>query len=315
MAQARYDLSTYEYLRDPDNLETTSALPQSPPEALGNRENISTDYNNLATLFASPDQYLNNPPAETSTPADRFDFAFENTLDASGNTLDASYKGEVFGANLKDLQPRAYNHYPLLTQGYHVSNGEAAPDNSWYPARFDVGKEKGNVDRAKTPSRGSPDKRPRLGHLEETLGDRDDPTRRNIITASRASSLSKLRTSSRAAERKAHSKSEETAGDHKLRASHNIVEKQYRNRLNKKFEALLDVLPPGMRQDEDGDGSEGSGRPVSKAEVLTLARRYILELQRDRDTAVNERRAMVNVAETLQSRLRNEGNLDRAYPQ
>ncbi len=63
--------------------------------------------------------------------------------------------------------------------------------------------------------------------------------------------------------------------------SHNEVEKQYRQRLNGHFAALLDRIPRDVI-DTAGNGEEGCsirGRNVSKAETLILAERYIRRLQ------------------------------------
>lgn len=122
-------------------------------------------------------------------------------------------------------------------------------------------------------------------------------------SATPASSRSKLRSASRASKNTGHNPPA-TDAERKNRASHNQVEKQYRNRLNAHFERLLDALPENMRSykaaapdDEEGGGGGGSGgvgsvggragsevedmRRVSKAEVLEIARRYIEMLERE----------------------------------
>ncbi|KAK2922698.1 hypothetical protein FoTM2_017551 [Fusarium oxysporum f. sp. vasinfectum] len=72
------------------------------------------------------------------------------------------------------------------------------------------------------------------------------------------------------------------------RASHNRVEKHYRNRLNVQFESLLNVLPAKTRHDAKGNGddieSDGTNNPdrrVSKGEVLEMARKRIQALERE----------------------------------
>lgn len=68
--------------------------------------------------------------------------------------------------------------------------------------------------------------------------------------------------------------------------NHNAVEKQYRNRLNDKFEALLSVLPAKETEIEE----EGRGlAKVSKGEVLTLAKGYIEHLERSTDELQKDR--------------------------
>lgn len=112
-----------------------------------------------------------------------------------------------------------------------------------------------------------------------------------------------------------------TPDERRARHSHNLVEKQYRNRLNQQFESLLAVLPPvdgGNRTFSGGGGGSGgngkSGRPrdgkgagsvidggggggggggddrrLSKAEVLDMARQRIVSLERECDQLRSER--------------------------
>jgi hypothetical protein len=98
-----------------------------------------------------------------------------------------------------------------------------------------------------------------------------------------------------------------TPDERRARHSHNLVEKQYRNRLNQQFESLLAVLPPadsGNRcfpgssgsksRPRDAKGSvvgvEGAGddRRLSKAEVLDMARQRIVTLERECDRLRSE---------------------------
>lgn len=75
----------------------------------------------------------------------------------------------------------------------------------------------------------------------------------------------------------------------RTRRCHNLVEKQYRSRLNAQFERLLAVLPPerqrrerdGESDDEAGDvdGSSSSSKRISKAEVLDAAVQRIRQLE------------------------------------
>ncbi|KAK4237207.1 hypothetical protein C8A03DRAFT_16231 [Achaetomium macrosporum] len=90
----------------------------------------------------------------------------------------------------------------------------------------------------------------------------------------------------------------------RARATHNLVEEQYRRRLHARFEALLEVLPPEEILEQDGDGewvgvrgrssksgsgSDGSGsssgngqrKRMSKVEVLNRAARVMRFLERN----------------------------------
>jgi hypothetical protein len=73
--------------------------------------------------------------------------------------------------------------------------------------------------------------------------------------------------------------------DHRARAAHNVVEKQYRSRLNSQFDALLHVLPTerskaGVKSYNEKVGDRKAGaRKMRKADVLELARQYIQVLE------------------------------------
>lgn len=61
-----------------------------------------------------------------------------------------------------------------------------------------------------------------------------------------------------------------------LKRAHNMVEKQYRNRLNGGFASLLAKIPLELAA---SSGLETGGKNISKAETLALAERYIRMLQ------------------------------------
>ncbi|KAK0624802.1 hypothetical protein B0T17DRAFT_253112 [Bombardia bombarda] len=76
----------------------------------------------------------------------------------------------------------------------------------------------------------------------------------------------------------------ETMEDHRARTSHNQVEKEYRNRLHKYFEQLLEVLPEDVVGASGGGEVSPSGGPprrLSKAAVLDKACRRIRSLEED----------------------------------
>jgi hypothetical protein len=98
------------------------------------------------------------------------------------------------------------------------------------------------------------------------------------------------------------SKPGESTQAHRARASHNQVEKQYRNRLHGYFERLLKVLPDeGEQNDEAQAGQSPSGsasggksqhKRFSKAEVLQRARQHIILLEQDAERRRREIRAL-----------------------
>ncbi|CAK7226249.1 hypothetical protein SEUCBS140593_006174 [Sporothrix eucalyptigena] len=76
-----------------------------------------------------------------------------------------------------------------------------------------------------------------------------------------------------------------TSEERRARQNHNIVEKQYRNRLNSQFERLLSILPANQMDGGSdmvgGRAVEPDDRRMSKAEVLDLARRRIHALENE----------------------------------
>ena len=100
------------------------------------------------------------------------------------------------------------------------------------------------------------------------------------------------------------SKPGESPQEHQARATHNQVEREYRNRLNGYFERLLKTLP------DDSEGSDGTndGQPrpengqrrrLSKAEVLQKARGHIQDLEAEttrRRMEISEMRMMLQRA-------------------
>ncbi|EWY79980.1 hypothetical protein FOCG_17762 [Fusarium oxysporum f. sp. radicis-lycopersici 26381] len=114
---------------------------------------------------------------------------------------------------------------------------------------------------------------------------------KSTSTASTASSTPsrqrKLRSASRTSKNN-RDKPNDAPEERRARASHNRVEKHYRNRLNAQFESLLNVLPAKTRHDGNGNGddieSDGTNNPdrrVSKGEVLEMARKRIQALERE----------------------------------
>jgi len=89
------------------------------------------------------------------------------------------------------------------------------------------------------------------------------------------------------------------------RVSHNLIEKRYRSRLNGQFEDLLQTLPAEMRAssvDEQGDG-QGSDKRIPKGEVLSLAQKYIRELEKKGDSLEEENKKLEVRKEELERNL------------
>ena len=117
-------------------------------------------------------------------------------------------------------------------------------------------------------------------------------TSTSASSSNRGGAKGKPKRELRSASRTSKNKQErvaETSEDQRSRNSHNLVEKQYRNRLNAQFEDLLHTLPEstwsgGATLGGDGDEgrtNKGEKKRVSKAEVLDMARQRILFLEEE----------------------------------
>ncbi|ERS97193.1 hypothetical protein HMPREF1624_06524 [Sporothrix schenckii ATCC 58251] len=87
------------------------------------------------------------------------------------------------------------------------------------------------------------------------------------------------------------------------------MEKQYRNRLNARFEDLMNALPPeSLRSPATVFGYSSATavtanaveRQVSKGEVLELARKHIQRLEQQRDDLKRERDELQDTSQRLQ---------------
>ncbi|KAH6671591.1 hypothetical protein F5X68DRAFT_235972 [Plectosphaerella plurivora] len=139
-----------------------------------------------------------------------------------------------------------------------------------------------------------------------------------------ATSASRLRSASRASKNSV-SRPSDTAEERRTRASHNLVEKQYRSRLNAQFEGLLGVLPdPDLGQAENIKTEAGVGTPappadteqdpgdkkVSKAEVLERARVHIETLERQSEALARQREALLKSLVEAEGEMASSGGAD-----
>jgi len=86
----------------------------------------------------------------------------------------------------------------------------------------------------------------------------------------------------------------------RIRRTHNLVEKQYRNRLNAQFERLLAVLPARFESHkEQGERDDVPDKTISKAEVLGMATRRIRTLeQQNRELLARQDQVMWDLEAT-----------------
>ncbi|KAK3906336.1 allergen Fus c 3 [Staphylotrichum tortipilum] len=126
---------------------------------------------------------------------------------------------------------------------------------------------------------------------------------------------------------------DESPEGRRSRNSHNLVEKQYRNRLNMQFENLMNTLPEAIRSptgagggfgagantsggDSDGQGQWGSSgspahlgafeageRRLSKAQVLDYSARYIRSLESDNEKLTADKDSLTAEKQALMEAL------------
>ncbi|KAM7216224.1 hypothetical protein V8F06_008343 [Rhypophila decipiens] len=103
-----------------------------------------------------------------------------------------------------------------------------------------------------------------------------------------------------------------TVEERRARNSHNIVEKQYRNRLNAQFVHLLAILPAEQRNGSS-DNSNTSDNPareekrVSKADVLDIASRRIKALEEETARLEGEHNTLMSSVDAMTSTVMGRG--------
>ncbi|KAM0428247.1 hypothetical protein ACHAPT_007148 [Fusarium lateritium] len=142
-----------------------------------------------------------------------------------------------------------------------------------------------SVSDAASPSTASQNSRASIGSKSVSMAS---------TTSTNSSRQSKLRSASRTS-KNSRDKPNDTPEERRTRASHNLVEKQYRNRLNAQFESLLSALPEQARyggngngDDNESEGANDADRRVSKGEVLEMARKHIEALEQERNQLERE---------------------------
>ncbi|KAM7198793.1 hypothetical protein V8F33_004807 [Rhypophila sp. PSN 637] len=105
---------------------------------------------------------------------------------------------------------------------------------------------------------------------------------------------------------------EPTAEERSARNRHNIVEKQYRNRLNAQFVRLLAILPAEQRNgsSDDSNTSDNPARGqkrASKADVLDMAARRIKALEEERARLEGEHNTLMSSVNAMTSTVMGRG--------
>lgn len=248
-----------------------------------------------STHFPAPSEAWTTYPAHEGASPNRYGDSMPVIAGGSG-----SYPSDTewsAGRNSFSHSPASGFDLPMHDSGV-VSNGYNTPYNYSYHGDFETAASPFLDTNAGAISNGH---RRRSVKLESSSAGR---TRRRYPLSppppppvtSKSNTASKLRSASRASKNN-HLNPPATEEERKNRASHNQVEKQYRNRLNAHFEALLNTLPDYMRggEDEEDDGD----RKISKAEVLEMARRYIISIERDYAAIEEERDELKDSVERL----------------
>ncbi|KAJ4304431.1 hypothetical protein N0V88_002044 [Collariella sp. IMI 366227] len=98
----------------------------------------------------------------------------------------------------------------------------------------------------------------------------------STTTTAAAANKTKLRSASRAS-KNMQFRPQETPQERKSRNSHNLVEKQYRNRLNMQFEILMNTLPESMRSPSPTTTTNNTTANGASGETLTAAAGVVQE--------------------------------------
>ncbi|KAH7310546.1 hypothetical protein B0I35DRAFT_75802 [Stachybotrys elegans] len=118
---------------------------------------------------------------------------------------------------------------------------------------------------------------------------------------SKARAVPRLRTAIRTPQRPGAGVMRKTSPEiNTLRQAHNEIEQQYRLRLNGQFEQVLATLPDSYRDQANRERGRRRRSRVSKAEVLDLARRYILALQDEVRQKDKENEEMAKALEAME---------------
>lgn len=264
---------------------TPPALPTSPymESPLSSVEAHDPSWNPFEQAFAS---------AQTSKDTG----AFMPSRDIVSNAYQASYGAQPY-INLAAIKetttfddmvddenpPRTYETSPFSCPSANYSSREP----TWNPRRNSASSSTSKPAPASSKRRKSSDKESRSSHSHSRSKSDSEPRLRSTIQPSRATTFSSSSSSS--------ARSPPSGENIRGRTNHNQVEKQYRNRLNGQFESLLNKLP----NDDDRDGAKSR---VSKAEVLMLAKRHIVQLEQEKTMLEEQRMELENGVEELKRR-------------
>ena len=157
-------------------------------------------------------------------------------------------------------------------------NRERSPQSSLKPAW-----QTANEPASRRHSHGGPRSGRNSSHVKEKEGLNSQPKRASMSASSKGHQLRSTRMGHRInySERETMSSAEPARTS---KTSHNMVEKQYRTRLNGQFSTLLEALPVELVSTEvEGYIKDNSSqKKVSKSDVLILAKRHIQILEREK---------------------------------
>jgi hypothetical protein len=212
-------------------------------------------------------------PLETQFRAQQLDQLWNPTWGGDTGFDDAGDPGEMAGFSFSPVS--AASHF-----GSNVDDSAASPEMSGSETNFGGTAGLANYASASAASAPVSPVSSRDRHDRKRSKAKSSDTGRELRSASRTSKNT----------RKVTGISEQQ----KSRSSHNLVEKQYRNRLTTQFEDLLAVLPEsGLPAGTSAEASEGDDpasddrlkmsekKRVSKGEVLEMARQRILFLEEE----------------------------------
>lgn len=127
---------------------------------------------------------------------------------------------------------------------------------------------------------------------------------RSIPSARKSSPASSVQSYNNPASKSSHANS--ATAPLSPRESHNLIEKQYRTRLNGLLSTLLEALPVSVVRDGELDG-DGEKKKVSKSKVLVLARQHIIESEKGNRRLEDANRRLVRELGRLEDAWRPSG--------
>jgi hypothetical protein len=198
-----------------------------------------------------------------------------------------------------DQQPDAFSCSPLALMSEHILPQEVEEEDQERIYGHSPSATTETIPQSpRKPAWGSPKESRRNSNSSKPEKHSSRRKKEHGISSSKSSSKGHRLRSTKPGQRISYADECDPAPEDKgAKTSHNLVEKQYRNRLNGQFSTLLSSLPSdvvGAEVRGVGKGDLGGAeKKVSKAEVLVLAKQHIETLEKSRRKLEEDKRALL----------------------